>query len=417
MIGNRQSRLFEQLGPRDQIIDAVGPIKERVLGVAMQMNERHEQRIIATGRLRRQRRTGAVSFRTLRKLATACGALLVVVLAITPMGCYVSRAAFEEGKILSHRKSIAKLVADSTTEAATRAKLTLVTQARTFARDSLGLKTGQSFTTYVRLDRDTLVLVLSAAYKDRLERKTWWFPIVGRFPYKGFFDFDKARKTAASMRAEGFDVTLGASSAFSTLGWFNDPLVSTTLAGDSIVLVNTVIHELLHNTFFAKGSVPFNESFASFVGGRGAEAFFRSRGDTASLRRAQADWHDDVILGAFWAKLSTQIEAAFAAWPIDSTAARLAARDKIYAAARAELVDSIAPTLQTYPPTWAARVTLNNAVLLSRRVYAQGLDQFEAVFAREGNDLKKSVARIASLADGKTPPDRAVANWLRGEQR
>ncbi|MEP6765011.1 MAG: aminopeptidase [Gemmatimonadaceae bacterium] len=357
-----------------------------------------------------------ISFRVLRRLVTSLVLLLVATLAITPMGCYVSRAAFEEGKILSHRKSIAKLVADTATEATTRAKLTLVTQAREFARDSLGLKTGESFTTYARLDRDTLVLVLSAAYKDRLERKTWWFPIVGRFPYKGFFDFNKAKKTAIEMREQGFDVTLGASSAFSTLGWFNDPLLSTTLAGDSITLVNTVIHELLHNTFFAKGSVPFNESFASFVGGRGAEAFFRSRGDTASLRRAQADWHDDLMLGAFWARLSAQIEAAFAAFPIDSTAARITAREKIYAAARTVLVDSIAPNLQTYPPHWAERVTLNNAVVLSRRVYAQGLDQFDAVFAREGNDLKKSIARVSELANGKTPPDSAVQNWLRSDQ-
>ncbi|MEP6779958.1 MAG: aminopeptidase, partial [Gemmatimonadaceae bacterium] len=391
--------------------------KERILGVAMQMNERHEQRTITIGLSGRQRRTGAISFRLLRRLASALVVLIIVVLAITPMGCYVSRAAFEEGKILAHRKSIAKLVADTTTEPATRAKLMLVSQAREFARDSLGLKTGKSFTTYARLDRDTLVLVLSAAYKDRLERKTWWFPIVGRFPYKGFFDFNKAKKTATEMREQGFDVTLGASSAFSTLGWFNDPLVSTTLAADSITLVNTVIHELLHNTFFAKGSVPFNESFASFVGGRGAEAFFRSRGDTASLRRAQADWHDDVILGAFWAKLSTQIETAFAAFPIDSTDARIAAREKIYTAARKELVDSVAPLLQTYPPHWAERVTLNNAVLLSRRVYAQGLDQFDAVFAREGNDLKKAIARVSEIAKGKAAPDSAVLNWLHSEQR
>ena len=333
------------------------------------------------------------------------------------MGCYVSRAAYEEGKILSRRKPIAMVVADSATDVATRSKLRLVTEAREFARDSLGLKTGKSFTSYARLDRDTLVLVLSAAYRDRLERKMWWFPIVGSFPYKGFFDFNKAKKTAVSMRAEGFDVTLGASSAFSTLGWFNDPLVSTTLAGDSITLVNTVIHELLHNTFFAKGSVPFNESFASFVGGRGAEAFFRSRGDTASLRRAEADWRDDVVLGAFWAKLSTQLETAFAALPRDSTAARLAARANIYAAAHRELVDSVGPRLHTYPPHWAERVTLNNAVLLSRRVYAQGLDQFDAVFAREGNNLRKTIARITQIVNVKMSPDSAVAMWLANPAR
>jgi predicted aminopeptidase len=364
----------------------------------MQMNERHGPRKIAR----------------VRTIVSALTVVLFVAVAITPMGCYVSRAAFEEGKILSRRQPISRVVADSTTDKATRDKLELVLQARAFARDSLGLKTGQSFTTYSRLDRDTLVLVLSAAYKDRLQRRTWWFPIVGSFPYKGFFDFEKAKKTAAEMRQEGFDVTLGASSAFSTLGWFNDPLVSTSISGDSITLVNTVIHELLHNTFFAKGKVPFNESFATFVGGRGAEAFYRARGDSVSMRQAQADWHDDVVLGAFWADLSRKIEAAFAALPLDSTKARLAAREAIYTSARQHLIDSVAPQLRTYPKGWAERVTLNNAVLLSRRVYAQGLDQFDAVYQREGGDLRKAIVRISALAKARPDdPEAAVADWLR----
>jgi predicted aminopeptidase len=341
-------------------------------------------------------------------------ALVVVFLTVTPMGCYVSRAAYEEAKILSRRKPITKLVADSTTEKVTRAKLAFVLQARTFAHDSLGLKTGESFTKYSKLDRDTLVLVLSAAYRDRLERRTWWFPVVGRFPYKGFFDFDKAKKTAEQMRKDGFDVTLGASSAFSTLGWFNDPVVSTTLAMDSVTLANTVMHELLHNTFFAKGHVPFNESYASFVGARGAEWFFNTRGDTVSARLAADDLHDDIVLGAFWAHLGGQLDTAFAAFPLDSTAARLAARERVYAAGRRKLVDSVAPQLRTYPATWAERVTLNNAVLLSRRVYAQGLDQFDAVFEIEGRDVRRAIARISGIAKaGAKDPEAALAAWVR----
>ncbi len=324
--------------------------------------------------------------------------LLTVALGLTPMGCYISRAAFEEARILSRRQPIARIVADTTAragiDAATRAKLGLVVAARAFAVDSLGLKAGKSFTSYSRLDRDTLVLVLSAAYRDRLERKTWWFPVVGRFPYKGFFDFDDAKRTATKLRADGFDVVLGASSAFSTLGWFNDPLVSSTVASDSITLANTIIHELLHNTYFAKGRVPFNESFASFVGGRGAEHFFRARGDTSSLRRAQDDWQDDLLLGAFWARLSHEIDSVFASLPADAKAVRIAARDSVYAKSRRRLVDSVGPQLRGYPIGWVERVPLNNAVLLSRRVYAEGLDRFDSVYAAEGGNLRRAITRI-----------------------
>lgn len=334
----------------------------------------------------------------MRRGAGVLVVLCVLALGVSPMGCYISRAAYEEARILSRRQAIDRLVWQSGTgvpvDAVTRAKLRLVVAARQFAVDSLGLKAGRSFTTYSKLDRDTLVLVLSAAYRDRLERKTWSFPVVGRFPYKGYFDFDLAKRDAQQLRREGFDVTLGASSAFSTLGWFNDPLLSTTIATDSITLANTVIHELLHNTFFAKGRVPFNESFASFVGGRGAEQFFRARGDSSALRRAQEDWRNDLVLGAFWERLAQEIDRVFASLPRDSIVARIAARDSVYSRARTRLVDSVTPRLVGYPAGWGARVTLNNAVLLSRRVYAERLDKFDSVYIAQGGDLRRAIRAI-----------------------
>ena len=335
-----------------------------------------------------------VSWRSLRRVTGATTVVLALTLGITPIGCYLSRAAYEEARILSRRQPIAKLVADSTTDPALRAKLRLVQEARRFAIDSLALAARQSFTAYSQLDRDTLVLVVSAAYRDRLARKTWWFPVVGRFPYKGFFDFPGALRTAESLRGDGFDVTVGPSSAFSTLGWFNDPLVSTTVKADSVTLVNTIIHELLHNTFFAKGQVSFNESFATFVGGRGVEHFFRARGDSVLLRRAEDEWHDDLLLGAFWERTSNEIEQVFASFPDSARTERIAARDRLYARARSRLVDSVGPQLRTYPEGWAQKVTLNNAVLLSRRVYAERLDRFDSVYVAEGRDLKRAIQRI-----------------------
>lgn len=332
------------------------------------------------------------------------------------MGCYLSRAAYEEARILARRTPIDRLVADSATPAAERAKLQLVLEARRFAADSVGLRPEQSFTRFSRLDRDTLVLVVSAAYPDRLARKTWWFPVVGRFPYKGFFDFDAAHRTADALRRDGFDVSIGASSAFSTLGWFNDPVVSTTLRMDSVLLVNTVIHEITHTTFFAKGQVVFNESFASFVGGRGAIAFFRSRGDSARTARAEAEWADDLVLGAFWAALYAQLDSAFAAHPDSSKdemarrvarERRLGARERIYRQARTQLVDSVAPRLRTFPAGWGERVVLDNAVVMARRVYATELDLFDAVFDREGRDLTRAVQRIVTLARAR--PDDPFA--------
>src|SRR4026209_1137269 len=173
----------------------------------------------------------------------------VLLLISTPTACYLSRGAWEEAKILSRRQPISELVANASNPKEAREKLKVVLAARKYAKDSLRLRTKDSFTTYSRLDHDTLVLVVSAAYRDTLKAYTWWFPIVGRVPYKGYFDFNAARRAAEDLKSEGFDVYVRPSDAFSTLGFFNDPLLNTSLRADSLALANTVIHEVTHNTF------------------------------------------------------------------------------------------------------------------------------------------------------------------------
>lgn len=346
--------------------------------------------------------------------------LLVVVtaayLAIAPTGRYLVRAAWEEGKILWRRRPIAQLVSDPTVPEATRAKLRLVLDARAFASSALGLKVGKSFTTYSPLEHDTLVLVLSAAYRDRLENYRWWFPVVGSVPYKGYFDFAAAQEAERGFQRRGFDTYLRPASAFSTLGWFNDPLVSSTLKADTLSLANTVIHELTHNTYYASGQAEFNESFANFVGARGSAEFFRARGAARTVEEAEARWSDEKILARFWKQLHDDIKAAFAAHPGDAPAAvraRLAMRDSIYREARNTLVFRLGVQLRTVPPRYLERVRLDNAALLARRIYLTDLDLFDSVYVREGRDTRRSVERIIAVAksDPKQPYD-ALRRWV-----
>ena len=340
-----------------------------------------------------------------------CAAVLVLI--STPTACYLSRGAWEEAKILSRRQPISEIVADPRTPKEARDKLKVVLAARSYAKDSLRLKTKDSFTTYSRLDHDTLVLVVSAAYRDTLKPYTWWFPIVGTVPYKGYFDFAAARKAAKDLYDDGLDVYVRPSDAFSTLGFFNDPLLNTTLRGDSIDLANTVIHELTHNTFYASGQAPFNESFAMFVGARGAAAFFRSRGQEAAARKVEDEWDDNKLLARFWARVIRSLDSAYAAHPGDK-AARIAVKDTVYTRTRGALVNEIAPQLKTINPLYAERVQLNNAALLARRVYASDLDVFDLIYEKEGRDLRRTIGRIIALAksDAKSPFS-ALRNWVR----
>jgi predicted aminopeptidase len=205
-----------------------------------------------------------------------------------------------------------------------------------------------------------------------------------------------------------FDARLGAASAFSTLGWFNDPLLPTTLRGDSLVLAETVIHELTHNTYYAPGGAVFNESFANFVGSRGAERFFRTRGLIHEADEQAARWQDEKTIGRFWAGLYATIDSTFKAHPGDDAghvAERVAIRDSIYDEARSMLVHEIAPQLRTVSPRVVERIKLDNAVLMSRRVYLTGLDDFDAVLVHDGGDLRKTVQDIIAAAkhDTKEP--------------
>jgi predicted aminopeptidase len=317
--------------------------------------------------------------------------------ALVPTGHYLIRAGWAEARILSRARAIDVIVRDPTTDSVTRAKLELVLAARAFASDSVMLNAKRGFRTYSRIDRDTLVVVLSAAYRDELRYKTWWFPIVGSVPYKGYFDVRDAKRAAADLSRDGFDAYLRPASAFSTLGYLEDPVLSTTIDEDSVELVNTVIHELTHNTFYASGQAVFNESFANFVGTRGAEWFYVARGDSARVKTARDDWARQKLLGRFWSAVYNSVDSAFKAHA-KSKEERLAARATVFVAARERFAREIEPALPGYDPKRPAVLHLDNAALMSRRIYRTGLDDFDAIYEREGERLPAAIARIISIA-------------------
>ena len=319
---------------------------------------------------------------------------------------YVVRAAVEEAGILARRRPIAQVVADGRVSPAIRAKLQLVLAARQFAVDSLGLAARESFTTFSTVSRDTLVLVLSASRSDRLAEKRWSYPVVGSVPYKGFFSFGQALKEAKALERDGMDTYLRVSDAFSTLGWFNDPLLNTVLDTDSADLAATVIHELLHNTLFVPGQVPFNESLANFVGYRGAERFFRSRGEPRLAAMAVARWRDEVRLSHFWSGLYEQLDQLYA--PGIAGPALREERQRIFRLAGAELAGPVGKSLETISGPRMAERPINNAVVIAQRLYLTNLEAFDQRFAADRGDLRALVADVARRTRTAADPWAAV---------
>lgn len=349
-------------------------------------------------------------------LVVAAGVAAVGAWACSPV--YVIKAGIAEARILRARRPIPEVLADSATDAATRGKLAYILEARRFAADVLGFDVGDAYTMYTRLDRDTLALVVSAAEKDRLVPRTWWFPIVGRMPYKGYFDDDDARKAQAELEEEGYDTYLRPTSAFSTLGWFNDPVLSTFLYADEVEVVETVLHELSHRYLFVPGQVGFNESFATFVGRVAAIEFFCTRDgsgpDSVKCARAQARWRDYQRFSVFVDGLVLELEAIYGDGAL-SRDDKLRLREGVFQAALARFDRDVAPTFESFGFGGFRDTPLNNATLLARIRYYHRLPDFQALLdARDGDlgavlaELKAGVASVADpfqlLPLGPTPP-------------
>lgn len=318
---------------------------------------------------------------------------------------YVTRAGIEQTRLLEARQPIERLIASPRTDSTTRSALRLVLDARNYAAQ-LGYVAKETYTTYTDVGRDTLLLVLSASPKDCLCPYTWKYPIVGRIPYKGFFDPAMARREAGRLERRGFDIYLRPSGAYSTLGWFNDPLYSTAMSRDSVELAATVFHEIAHNTLYVKSATPFNESFAQLAGYRAAEAFFRERGSAAAAEQAANRWLDEVVLSGYFAELADRLDTLYREAP--DSAAVDSGRATLGRWAREQLEGPVGSRLRTYSIGPMADRPVNNARLIAARIYRTRLELFEAWYQRHGGDIRAAVAALDSLERG-VPGDSAYA--------
>ena len=178
--------------------------------------------------------------------------------------------------IISSARPLEEMLMDSTVPDSVKQKISLINLIRRFAIDSLGLKNTDNYTTYYDQNNKPLLWVITACEPYELKPYQWNFPLLGNVSYKGFFDYKKGLKEANELNAEGYDIDYDDVAAWSTLGWFHDPILSNMLKRGNGRIAELIIHEMTHATLYVKSNVNFNENLASVCGEQGAIRFLES---------------------------------------------------------------------------------------------------------------------------------------------
>ena len=188
---------------------------------------------------------------------------------------YYLQAASGQWQLMHSREDIDELIESADTDPELVNQLQTANDILAFAETELGLSSGGSYQSYVKTGRLAVTWNVVATPEFSLRPKRWCFPVAGCVPYRGYFEREKAENFAAKLRTRNLDVSVSAATAYSTLGWFEDPLLDTMLSGGVTRLAATLIHELAHRRLYVSGDTPFNEAYAGFVENAGLRAWFR----------------------------------------------------------------------------------------------------------------------------------------------
>ena len=306
---------------------------------------------------------------------------------------YYSQLASGQWQLLQAREPVAKVIADPTRAQVLREHLAQSQKARTFASQALHLPDNQSYRLYADIGRPYVVWNVFATSEFSLLPQNHCFPIAGCVAYRGYYTQGAARGEAALLQLRGMDVSIGGVEAYSTLGWFDDPIMSSMMRWGEERLATVIFHELAHQRFYVKDDTEFNESFATFVEQEGTRQWRAARGlapaSESSLK--QRDQFIQLILDT-----RTRLERLYAQ-PLAADAMRQgkAAEFERLRNDYRQMRDSQWAGDKRYD-AWINQ-PMNNARLLPFGLYDQWVPAFAALFAQEGGDWLKFYRAVEQL--------------------
>ncbi len=336
------------------------------------------------------------------------GIALGAALCLAAPGCYLTQAARGQLGVVFGREDLEDVLADPETTPLQRQRLELVRAVRLFGIEQVKLADTDGYTCVYDTGDDPIIYSVSGSDKDAFAPATWWFPIVGTIPYLGYFHLGPARDAASELRRAGLDAVILRVPAYSTLGWFDDPVFTSMLRWDEGTLTETILHEMTHATVWVPGDVPLNEALATFVGQKGAEAFLVTRGGSApdpALAIYREDLRQEQLVRASLARLRADLWRVYAACGPRDDALRL--RKQVVQDWRRRFMAEVRPLLTDprFEALASNRVELGNAMLLMDARYHDDLVVFERAWTRVGGTLPAFLEALKAVADADEPRD------------
>jgi predicted aminopeptidase len=326
--------------------------------------------------------------------------LFLLVSLMTGTGCqtlaYYSQAAKGQAQVLFGQKRISDIVKDPEVPQKLKNQLTLVLELREFARNKLKMNPEGNYLKYRNLKRKYVLWVVYAAPPLSVKLKTWWYPIAGKFTSRGFFTEEDARKFADRLQEEGMDVYIGGAPAYSTLGWFNDPVLNTFIRYQENSLAELIFHELAHHHLFIKDDATFNESFATAVAQIGVARWLETKRGNEQRDEYVARYARRYTLSELLAKNRSQLKKLYASKK--TLPEKREGKKELIGALKKDLV-ALSKSDPGYRKlaVWAKR-PINNAVLGARSVYHRRVPAFYALYEQNDRDMEAFLNEVEKIA-------------------
>jgi predicted aminopeptidase len=328
--------------------------------------------------------------------ATIRAALAIALIVTLSGGCYLLQSAQGQLALMSKREPIPRVIDDPSTSAALRAQLKSVTAIRNFASRELGLPDNGSYRKYADIGRPYVVWNVVAAPEFSVDPKQWCFPIVGCVAYRGYFVEKRARRFAAGLHAKGFDVVVGGVAAYSTLGHFDDPILSSMVNWNDVELASIIFHELTHQMLYVPNDASFNEALATTVEEEGVRRWLQQQGREKDLAEhlLQRGRYLEVI--ALMTETRNHLRTLYAS----------GLPPPLMRERRRETFEELREAYAALKAQWGGRAPfdawfaadLNNAHLASIATYFSCVPGFERELKAAGGNLPAFYLRVRELA-------------------